>query len=248
MADVDRFPQLATAFRPASLPTVTVVADGTGVAAWTPPDALGDGGVDCLDWVETVVARVAPRLAGPPEDTVPVGGEVTVAENGVADITRLAGDPRLRRAATLVSSGDPEGAVALYDVLLPEYPDPVAQRILRRARSAVGVLARTRDLDQRSVYTVLAGARRLLDAGDGGTGGTPPAVGDLLRTADVLVLGDRPVDAVDLLSGALSRSAAGRPAGEREQLRVRALDLLRLLEPGTAVAERARRRLASALF
>lgn len=228
VADVDRFPRLATVFRPVSLPVVTVVADGTGVAAWTPQDATGDRGVDCLDWVETVVARVAPRLTGLPEDAM-----VADRDTGPTGPTiGPAADPRLRQAASLVGEGDPEGAVALYDVLLSEYPDPASQRMLRRARAAVRVLVRTKDLDQRTVYTVLAA-------------GTP---GDLLRTADVLVLDDRPVEAVGLLVAALSGSAAGRPAAEREQLRARVLDFVLLLEPGTPAAEQARRSLASALF
>ncbi|MGO2516083.1 MAG: hypothetical protein ACTH8X_08155 [Corynebacterium variabile] len=254
VADTDRFPRLVAAFRPVSMPTVEVVADGTGIAAWTPEDGLGENGVDCADWVSTVVGRVAHRLAGLPPDTLVDDAEAADVRgkpgNGpdAADSVALTSDPRLRQAADLVGSGDPEGAVALYETLLAEYPDLASQQVLQQARVAVGVLVRTKELDQRAVYTTLAGAQRLLDAGDAVTGTASMTLDDLLRTADVLVLDDRPVDAVDLLSGALSNSAAGRPAAECEQLRVRVLDVIRHLEPGASAAERARRRLASALF
>lgn len=229
--DADRFPQVVAEFRPQSLPVVTVVADGTGVAAWTPADAVGTGGVDCGDWVTTVVDRVAPRLTGLPADTVvEQGGESGTGESGATDLTS---DPRMAEAARLVGEGRPGEAVAVYDRMLAADPEPAAKKVLDRARAAVAVLDRTSDMDRPAVLAAVADAR------GGATVGTPR----LLRAADVLVLLDRPAAAVDLLSAALRPGAA-----DLGELRVRVIELCHLLEQDAPAAERARRRIASALF
>ncbi len=237
--DADRFPQVMRAFRPASLPTVTVVAGGTGVASWTPQDAVGDDGVDCVDWVDATISTVSARLSGLPEDAVidssAVSGEMAAGE---PDLTT---DPRLRQAADLVGSGDPEAAVDLYDRMLEDHTGIAARQMLHQARAAVSVLVRTKDLDRAAVYTALAAAK---DRGE------HRGLTQLLRSADVLVLADRPAEAVDLLSGSLEAPAspAGWSAAQREQIRVRLLDLILLLEPDAPAAVRARTRLASVLF
>jgi putative thioredoxin len=224
VVDADRFPRVVDRFRPAALPVVTVVADGTGVASWVPADAVGADGVDCGDWVAAVVGRVAPRLTGLPEDTVVASGDEA------ADVT---GDPRMAEAARLVGEGRPGEAVAVYDRLLGEGPDPAARQVLSRARAAVAVLDRTRDMDRSAVLSAVADARS----------GAVADVARLLRAADVLVLLDRPAEAVDLLSAA---PALGQPgAGD---LRARVIELCHLLEQDAPAAERARRRIASALF
>ncbi|MDN6438289.1 MAG: hypothetical protein L0K27_02345 [Corynebacterium nuruki] len=224
VVDADHFPQVVDRFRPATLPVVTVVADGTGIASWTPADAVGADGVDCGDWAAAVADRAAPRLTGLPEDTVAASGDGTV------DVT---GDPRMAEAARLVGEGRPGEAVTVYDRMLGEDPDPAARQVLARARAAVAVLDRTRDMDRPAVLAAVADARS----------GAVTDTARLLRAADVLVLLDRPAEAVDLLSAAPALGQAG--AGD---LRARVVELCHLLEQDAPAAERARRRIASALF
>lgn len=231
VVDADRFPQVVQAFRPAALPSVVVVAGGTGVGTWT----TADGEIDCGEWVGEVVAAVAGRLEGLPEDAPVDGGrEATVGDSVVTD-------PRLREAAELVGRGEAEAALVLYDRMLAEYTDPAAVGALRRARAAVAVLARTRDMDRSAVLSAVADARRgrQEEPGTDGTGGT---VGSVLRAADVLVLLDRPVEAVELLSGSLAHTA------DVESIRPRLLEMLYLLDPGHPAVSEARRTLAAAVF
>ena len=225
VVDADRFPQVVGAFRPAALPSVVVVAGGTGVGTWT----TADGEVDCGEWAGEVVATVAGRLEGLPEDAPVDGGrEATVGGSVVTD-------PRLREAAELVGRGEAEAALALYDRMLAEYTDPAAVGALRRARAAVAVLARTRDMDRSAVLSAVADARR-------GRQEEPGTDGTVLRAADVLVLLDRPVEAVELLSGSLVHAA------DVESIRPRLLEMLHLLDPGHPAVSEARRMLAAAVF
>ncbi|WP_291478275.1 tetratricopeptide repeat protein [Corynebacterium sp.] len=222
VVDADRFPQVVRAFRPEVLPSVVVVAGGTGVGTWT----TVDGEVDCGEWVGKVVATVAGRLEGlPEEEPVDGAGEATVGGSVVTD-------PRLQEAAELVGRGEAEAALALYDRMLAEYADPGAVGTLRRARAAVAVLARTRDMDRSAVLSAVADARRCRQ-------GEP---GTVLRAADVLVLLDRPVEAVELLSGSLVHAA------DVESIRPRLLEMLHLLDPGHPAVSEARRKLAAAVF
>lgn len=227
VVDADRFPQVVRAFRPTTLPSVTVVAGGTGVGAWTPADGAE---VDCGDWAEQVVATVSARLEGLPEDAVTDGADQATAG------TSFAADPRLQEAAELVGHGDAEAALVLYDRMLAEYPDPAAASTLHRARAAVAVLARTGDMDRSAVLSAVADARR----------GPRGDVDTLLRAADVLVLLDRPAEAVELLSGPLTDVRDGDD--ERGRVRRRLLELLYLLEPGDPVVTLARQRIAAAVF
>jgi putative thioredoxin len=116
--------------------------------------------------------------------------------------------------------------------MLAENPGPAAAAVLRQARAAVAVLARTKDMDRAAVLAAVADAR---------TGATVE-VPRLLRAADVLVLLDRPAEAVDLLSAALAAQGGG------EDLRARTVELCRLLDRDAPAAQRARGRISSALF
>ncbi len=230
VVDADRFPQVVRAFRPATLPSVTVVAGGTGVGTWTPADGVE---VDCGDWIEQVVATVEGRLDGLPQDAV-TGG----VDQGTA-ASSLTADPRLQEAAELVGHGDAEAALVLYDRMLAEYSDPAAASTLHRARTAVAVLARTGNMDRSAVLSAVADARR-------GPQGTQGDADTVLRAADVLVLLDRPSEAVELLSGSLATVQDGDGAGDR--VRRRLLELLYLLEPDDPVVTLARQRIAAAVF
>ncbi|HCT13817.1 hypothetical protein [Corynebacterium nuruki] len=227
IVDADRFPAIVGRLRPASLPSVSVIADGTGVAVWTPADASGADGVDCGDWIGQVVAQVTPRLAGLPADTVVAG-----TGSGRAETADVTADPRMAEAARLVGEGDAAQAVRVYDRMLAENPGPTATAVLRQAQAAVAVLARTKDMDRAAVLAAVADAR---------TGATVE-VPRLLRAADVLVLLDRPAEAVDLLSAALAAQGGG------EDLRARTVELCRLLDRDAPAARRARGRIAAALF
>lgn len=226
VVDADRFPQVVRAFRPTTLPSVTVVAGGTGVGTWTAGDGVE---VDCGDWVEQVVATVEGRLDGLPEDAVT--GDV---DQGTA-ASSLTADPRLQEAAELVGQGDAEAALVLYDRMLAEYSGPAAASTLHRARAAVAVLARTRDMDRSAVLSAVADARR-------GPQGAQGDADTVLRAADVLVLLDKPAEAVDLLSGALAQTV------NRDGIRLRLLDMLHLLEPDDPVVTQARQRIATVMF
>lgn len=232
IVDADRFPQVVAAFRPATQPSVTVVADGTGVASWSPADALGDDGVDCTDWVSTVVSTVAGRLTGLPEDAVIRADDATGVP--VNSIGGSSPDRRLAQAASCVAQGDPAGAVDIYDAMLSEDIDGDTTAVLLRARAAVAVLARTSGLDQGEALALLARAGSRVPAG----------VEELLVTADIFVLADREDEAVDLLSGSLTRW----DDADRRLIGTRLIDLCRLAAPGSMAVARARTRLGNALL
>ncbi|WP_080792305.1 tetratricopeptide repeat protein [Corynebacterium pacaense] len=135
------------------------------------------------------------------------------------------GDPRLLEAATLVNAGDFDAAIKIYDALLAQHPgDP----ILSRAKVAVSVLSRVQDSD-RSVDPIAASQE------------DPDNIDLALRAADVLVLFDRPGEAVAHLVERIGASISG-------EMRNRILELTRLLEPDDPVVGAARLRVASALF
>lgn len=230
IADADRFPQLVDTFRPGSLPTLAVVAGGTGVASWTPADGQGADGVDAGEFVEKVAATVQGRLDGLP-------AESTAAQETPGTAGAPVADPRLEEAAVHVSEGNPAAALRLYDAMLADTTDtadPQTTATLRRARAAVAVLERTGGIDRSMVLATVADLR----------GERPTEPDRLLRAADVLVLLDRPAEAVDLLSGALEQFEAA----DRDQLRRRVLELIDLLEPHSPAATRARRRIAAVVF
>ena len=151
-------------------------------------------------------------------------------------------DPRIRGAAVLVGEGEPAAALALYDEMLAEKPDPMTLATLRRARAAVGVLERVGHLDRAAVTAALADVRSAPDVG----------LDTLLRGADVLVLFDRPGEAVDLLSGYLGHLVASDRdldrASQLELVRQRILEFINLLEQDAPAVARARRRIADAVF
>lgn len=244
VGDVDRHPRLVGAFRPESLPTVTVIAGGAGVATWTPADATGSAGgdgVDCGDFVEQVVSTVEGCLDGLPEDVVVGDGGMSEARDACMGPVPP-DDPRIRGAAVLVGEGEPAAALALYDEMLAEQPDPMTLATLRRARAAVGVLERVGHLDRAAVTAALVDVRSAPDVD----------LDTLLRGADVLVLFDRPGEAVDLLSGYLGHLVASDRdldrASQLELVRQRILEFINLLEQDAPAVARARRRIADAVF
>jgi putative thioredoxin len=136
-------------------------------------------------------------------------------------------DPRFAAADEALAEGDFDAAVAEYDRLLAANPSDAEART---GRAVAALLARSARLDQAEV----------LAAADAG----PADVAAQLAAADVELLGGsvapafgRLVELIRLTSGA-----------EREQARVRLLELFETVEPNDPAVLKARRDLVSALF
>lgn len=173
--------------------------------------ALYDSG-DIAVWIDDIIARS--NLEG-----------LEIPEEEEEEKTLSTSDPRLLEAARLVDAGDFGAAIGLYDELLYRYPgDPR----ISQAKVAVSVLLRLQSSD-RSVDPVA------LSHAD------PNNIDMALRAADVLVLFDRPEEALKHLLEHCDGSIS-------ETLRTRIIELCHLLAQGHPLVTVARQRLAMSLF
>lgn len=198
-------------FRPPALPAVYAVVGAASTAIFE------DG--DLGEWINSIVASV--RLDG---IEVPETEELETDPLGQGNKS-MTSDSRVQEAVDAVNNGDFCAAAEIYDELLQLEPSDM---LLQRARAAVSVLLRVEESD-RSIDPIEAAAAN------------PGDVGLALQAADVLVLFDRPEEAVSLLSACVNAETASG-------LRPRLLELCLFLDPAHEAVTDARRRLAMFVF
>ena len=225
--DADEYPQLARAFGVQALPTVTAVAMGSPIGMFA-----GEKTRDWLDqWIAQVMEATKGRLKGLPAGTRMAGEGEDPEQETPTDFFGNpvpTSDPRLEQAEDLLSEGDFDSALALYDAMLDSEP---ANAGLKRAHANVAFFARAAKIDRSRDPISLADA-------------TPGDVALALDAADVTMLVDDPAKALDRLLRLLP-VVFGK---DREEIRERLLEYLLLFDAADPVALDARRRMASALF
>lgn len=136
-------------------------------------------------------------------------------------------DPRFADADAALAAGDFGKAVAEFDKLLAAYPnDPEA----KAGRAQAALLSRVADLDPGTVLAQAAAA--------------PADVHAQLAAADAELMGG----AVQLAFTRLIELIRATSGAEREQVRVRLLELFETVSPDDPAVAKARRDLVSALF
>lgn len=225
--DADTEPQVARAFGVQQLPTVTAVAMGSPIGMFA-----GEKTREWLDqWIAQVMEATKGRLKGLPAGTRMAGeGGATEPE----EQTDFFGnpvptdDPRLEQAEDLLSEGNFDAALELYEAMLKSEP---ANNGLKRAHANVDFFARAAKIDRTSDPIARADA-------------APNDVALALDAADVTMLVDDPAKALDRLLVLLPTVFGA----DRDAVKDRLLGLLMLFDAADPVALDARRRMASALF
>ena len=205
----------------------------------TAPQIAAAFGVQAVPTVIGVVGgQLAPLFQGtrPKAEVEAVIGQLLQAAAGAGVVGRAepvsidaeAGpDPRFAEADAALERGDFEAAVAEFDKLLAQTPnDPEA----KAGRAQAALLVR---LGGQDPSAVLARAAQL-----------PADVDAQTAAADVELAGGNPDAAFDRLIGAI-RATSGP---QREQLRVRLLELFETVGQSDPAVLKARRDLMSALF
>ena len=205
----------------------------------TAPQIAAAFGVQAVPTVIGVVGgQLAPLFQGtrPKAEVEAVIGQLLQAAAGAGVVGRAepvsidaeAGpDPRFAEADAALERGDFEAAVAEFDKLLAQTPnDPEA----KAGRAQAALLVR---LGGQDPSAVLARAAQL-----------PADVDAQTAAADVELAGGNPGAAFDRLIGAI-RATSGP---QREQLRVRLLELFETVGQSDPAVLKARRDLMSALF
>lgn len=223
--DAEANPQLARAFGVQALPTVTAVAMGSPIGMF-----IGEKTREWLDqWIAQVLEATRGRLKGLPAGTRMAGEGADQPEP-----TDFFGnpvptdDPRLEQAEALLSEGNFDEALMLYEAMLQSEP---ANQGLKRARANVAFFARAAKIDRSSDPIAKADA-------------APTDVALALDAADVTMLVDDPAKALDRLLVLLPQVFGD----DREKIKTRLLELLALFDTADPVALDARRRMASALY
>ncbi|QTE28731.1 tetratricopeptide repeat protein [Pengzhenrongella sicca] len=216
--DVDTNPQIATAFQVQEIPSVVAILAGQPVPLFQgahPADQIAP----VLD--QLLAAAATNNVTG----VAPAGAGSGQPEPVELEEPPLA--PLHQEAYDAIERDDLDAAAAAYGQALRENPrDDMA----RAGLAQVGLLQRTRDLDQASVRT--AGADR------------PTDVDAQLLVADLDVLTGHVDDAFSRLVD-LVRLTAGE---DRERVRVRLVDLFEVVGADDPRVPQARRALANALY
>ncbi len=136
-------------------------------------------------------------------------------------------DPRFDAADAKLEAGDFVGAVAEFDKLLAETP---GDRTAVAGRAQAGLLARVSEIDQKAVVAALQS--------------DPDDFETQMQAADIEMLGGQIEAAFTRLVG-LVRMTTG---DEKDQARLRVLELFDTMDPADPVVLKARRELATALY
>ncbi|HEX3706757.1 MAG TPA: tetratricopeptide repeat protein [Mycobacteriales bacterium] len=211
--DVDAEQRLGAAFQIQSIPTVIAVIGGQPVPLFQ--GALGEADVrNVIDEVLRVAASNG------------ITGTVGAGEPSEA-VQAPAPDPEFDEAQTALDSGDIDGALSAYRVLLERHPgDPDLQLTIARLE----LLARTRGADDAAI-------RQAADEG-------PDDVAAQSAAADLEMVLDQADVAV-----ARMVSLVGRTSGdERDRAREHLVSLFAVLDPEDPRLAAGRRALANALF
>lgn len=148
------------------------------------------------------------------------------AAAGVADDAEPASDPRFAAADAALEAGDFDAAVAEFDKLLRANPrDAEAQA----GRAQAALLARTTELDDATV-----------DRADQ----NPDDIEAQFAASDLELISGNPEAAFQRLIDLVARTAGP----EREQVRVRLVELFETMDAADPVVKRARRALSMVLF
>ena len=217
--DVDTEPRLAQAFGVQAVPTVIALIGGQMAPLFQGTKSREEISV-LLDQVAQLA--VANGMTGRAQ---PVAGGPVPAADGAAPEAQA--NPRFAKADAALEAGDFERAVKEFDVLLAETPNDV-EVLAGRAQSAL--LARSLSFEPEQIVT-----RANADDAD---------VSAALDAADLEVInGD--------YEGAFNRLlevGAKVDADDREQVRLRLLELFEIVGRTDPLVLKARRRLATILF
>ena len=218
--DVDGEPRLAQALGVQAVPTVVALIGGQMAPLFQ--------GTKTREEIAAVLDQVA-QLAianGMTGRAQPVAGSAPANGNGNA-AAQPAANPRFAKADAALEAGDFARAVKEFDELLKETPhDP--EVIAGRAQSAL--------LDRSSSFDALKIVERAsADAND---------LAAQFDAADLEIINGRNEEAFDRLLGL----AAESDADQREEIRVRLLELFEIVGRTDAAVLKARRKLASVLF
>jgi len=218
--DVDAYPQIATAFQIKQVPAVVAILAGQPLPLFQ--------GAHPVDQVAPIIDELlAAATANGVTGTAP--GGVGVETEPVAPIEPVEPPlPPLHQAAyDAIEADDLDGAAAAYAQALKENPrDDMA----RAGLAQVGLLQRTRDVDQRAARSAAADR--------------PTDLAAQLVVADLDVLGGQVEDAFGRLVDLLPASSAE----DRERIRIRLVDLFEVVGADDPRVPVARRALANALY
>ncbi|MDO5678224.1 MAG: tetratricopeptide repeat protein [Propionibacteriaceae bacterium] len=216
--DVDGEPRLAQALGVQAVPTVVALIGGQMAPLFQ--------GTKTREEIAAVLDQVA-QLAianGMTGRAQPVTGPAPTNGNGEA---QPVANPRFAKADAALEAGDFAQAVREFDELLKETPhDP--EVIAGRAQSAL--------LDRSATFDALKIVERASQ--------NPNDLAAQFDAADLEIINGRNEEAFDRLLGL----AAESDADQREEIRVRLLELFEIVGRTDAAVLKARRRLASVLF
>lgn len=145
--DVDATPEIAQALGVRAVPTVLALAAGrplTNFEGVQPEDQL-------RQFVAAVIQATAGKLPG-----LPASG-AAAEDAGAAD---TAGDPRFTEAAEALEREDYLAAVAVYDRILADSPEPEVKSEAQTARATAVLLGRTADGSGDEVDEMLLAGQR----------------------------------------------------------------------------------------
>lgn len=220
--DVDAVPQIAAAFQVQAVPAAVAVLQGQPVPLFQGRPALAELRTVLEQVLQAAIANGLTGRVAVPSAAVEA---VEAAEASQEEEPPL---PPLHQAAyDAIERDDLDAAAEAYRRALVENP---RDQMATEGLAQVGLMARTRDLDPSAVR------RRAADA--------PQDVEAQLAVADLDVLGGALEDAFARLVDTV-RSTAGP---EREQVRVRLIELFAVVGDADPRVLSARRALASALY
>lgn len=217
--DVDASPQIATAFQVQQVPTVVAILAGQ-------PVPLFQGAHPAEQIAPVIDQLLAAAATNGVTGTAPgAGGQTPAAEP--AEVVEPPLPPLHQAAYDAIEDDDLQGAMVAYAQALRENPrDDMA----RAGLAQVALLQRTADVD------LLAARKAAAD--------DPTDVAAQLLVADLDVLGGKVDDAFARLLD-LVRATTGE---DREQVRVRMVDLFEVAGADDPRVPAARRALANALY
>jgi putative thioredoxin len=144
LVDVDATPEIAQALGVRAVPTVLALAGGRPLTNFE--------GVQPEDQLRQFVAAVLQATAGKLPGLPATGGEDAPAEED--------GDPRFTEAAEALEREDYTAAVAVYDRILADGPEPEVKAEAQTARATAVLLGRTSDGSGDDVDALLLAGQR----------------------------------------------------------------------------------------
>jgi putative thioredoxin len=223
--DVDANQQLAAAFQVQSIPSVFLVIGGQVAPLFqgaVPEAQLRQVFTKMLELATSQGITGTLTATGEVEGANPVNPDSV--ENGIAQPPQ---DPHLTAIQDALAKGDLSGAKqAAENILMDKPDDQLAMAVLAQ----VSLMNRAQGLDEKKTRERAVGLPDDPDA--------------QMAMADLEFASGQPDQAFDRLIGLIKRI----PAGDREPVRLRVLELFQCLPPDDPTALKGRRDLASSLF